>query len=345
MMVIGIDAHKRSHTAVTVDEMGRQGFTKTVGTTTQDHLRLLQWAVGLGENRLWAIEDCRHLTRRLERDLIAAGESVVRVSPKLMAHVRDSARSYGKSDPIDALAVARAALREPSLPIARLDGVEREVRLLVDHREDLVAERTRIIARLRWHLHELDPGWTPPAKLQRGTAFDKVEAHLSGHSHGAIVRRLALRLVEHLRLLTVEIDELTAEITTRITTIAPSLLAIVGCGALTAAKILGETANAGRFRSKDAFARHNGTAPLPVWSSNKQRHRLSRTGNRQLNAALHRIALTQARCHPPARELLTRRKNNGDGGMESLRVLKRRLSDVVYRAMLADQADPHASAA
>ena len=151
-------------------------MTKTVGTTTQDHLRLLKWAVGLAEERLWAIEDCRHLTRRLERDLIAAGESVVRVSPKLMAHVRDSARSYGKSDPIDALAVARAALREPDLPIARLDGVERELRLLVDHREDLVAERTRIISRLRWHLHELDPGWIPPAKLERHSAFDKVDA-------------------------------------------------------------------------------------------------------------------------------------------------------------------------
>ena len=130
--------------------------------------------------------------------------------------------------------------------------------------------------------------------------------------------------------------KLTAEITLRVTAIAPLLLAIVGCGALTAAKIVGETAHAGRFRSKDAFARHNGTAPLPVWSSNKQRHRLSRTGNRQLNTALHRIALTQARLHPPARELLDRRKNNGDGGMEALRILKRRLSDVVYRALRAD---------
>ena len=81
-----------------------------------------------------------------------------------MAHIRDSARTYGKSDPIDALAVARAALREPDLPVARLDGAERELRLLVDHREDLVAERTRIISRLRWHLHELDPGWTAPGK-------------------------------------------------------------------------------------------------------------------------------------------------------------------------------------
>ena len=193
MMVIGIDAHKRSHTTVTVDEMGRAGSTKTVGTTTQDHLRLLKWAVDLAEERLWAIEDCRHLTRRLERDLIAAGESVVRVPPKLMAHLRDSARSYGKSDPIDALAVARAALREPDLPIARLDGVERELRLLVNHREDLVGERTRIISRLRWHLHELDPGWIQPAKLERHSAFDKVDLHLSGYSDGTVVRRLALR--------------------------------------------------------------------------------------------------------------------------------------------------------
>ncbi len=108
-------------------------------------------------------------------------------------------------------------------------------------------------------------------------------------------------------------------------------------GPLTAAKIFGETAQVRRFRSKDAYARHNGAAPLPVWSSNKQRHRLSRNGNRQLNAALHRIAMTQARLHPPARELMQRRQLNGDGGMEALRILKRRLSDVVYRAMLTDQ--------
>ncbi|WP_204164823.1 transposase [Rhodococcus oxybenzonivorans] len=90
------------------------------------------------------------------------------------------------------------------------------------------------------------------------------------------------------------------------------------------------------MHSKDAFARHNGTAPLPVWSSNRARHRLSRTGNRQLNAAIHRIALTQARCHPDARALLARRKASGDGGMEALRILKRRLSDVVFTAMAAD---------
>ena len=119
--------------------------------------------------------------------------------------------------------------------------------------------------------------------------------------------------------------------------LAPSLLAIPGCGPLIAAKLVGETARVDRFHSKDAFARHNGTAPLPVWSSNRARHRLSRTGNRQLNAAIHRIALTQARCHPDARALLARRKASGDGGMEALRILKRRLSDVVFKAMAADQ--------
>ncbi len=109
-----------------------------------------------------------------------------------------------------------------------------------------------------------------------------------------------------------------------------------GCGAITAAKILGETAGIDRFRSKDAYARHTGTAPMPVWSSNKARHRLSRTGNRQLNAALHRMALAQAHWHPPAKQMMERRKAGGDSGREALRVLKRRLSDVVYAALRAD---------
>ena len=213
MMVIGIDAHKRTHTAVGVDQTGRQLSTKTIGTTSKDHLSLLRWATEQSGDRLWAIEDCRHLSRRLERDLIAAGERIVRVPPKLMANVRDGARTYGKSDPIDALAVARAALREPDLPEACLDGAERELRLLVDHREDLVAERTRIIARLRWHLHELDPGWKAPTKMDRTSAFDKVQAHLSNSS--GLVAELAARLVEHLRRLTAEIDELKGEITSR----------------------------------------------------------------------------------------------------------------------------------
>src|SRR5207249_8754977 len=118
----------------------------------------------------------RHLTRRLERDLLAAGETVLRVPPKLMAGARRSNREPGKSDPIDALSVARAALREPDLPAARLDGLERELRLLVDHREDLVVDRTEIELRLRWHLHELLPGEEPaPRSLARLHVLNALE--------------------------------------------------------------------------------------------------------------------------------------------------------------------------
>lgn len=335
MVTIGVDAHKRSHTVVVVDEQGRRLAQTTAGTTSDDHLRLLVWAARQGSERLWAVEDCRHLSRRLERDLLAAGERIVRVPPKLMAHARDGARTFGKSDPIDALAVARAALREPDLPRARLDGDDRELRLLVDHREDLVQERTRIINRLRWHLHELDPGNEPAARsLNHVRNLDKLAARLTGLE--GTVARFARELSERCRQLTIEIKQLEQEITKLVHTLAPSLLAICGCGPLTAAKIVGETAGIDRFKSNNAYARHNGTAPLPVWSSNRARHRLSRTGNRQLNAAIHRIALTQAQWHPDAKTMIARRKAQGDGGLEALRILKRRLSDVVYRALKTD---------
>lgn len=335
MVIIGIDAHKRSHTAVVVDEQGRQLAQRTTGTSSSDHLQLLAWTAGYGSERLWAVEDCRHLSRRLEHDLLAAGERILRVPPKLMANTRDGARTFGKSDPIDALAVARAVLRETDLPVARLDGPEREVRLLVDHREDLVAERTRMISRLRWHLHELDPCNEPAARtLNHLRNLDRLAQRLEGVE--GTIARIARDLTDRCRSLTIEINQLQHEISQLVSALAPSLLAVCGCGPLTAAKILAETAGIDRFKSNDAYARHNGTAPLPVWSSNRARHRLSRTGNRQLNAALHRIALTQARIHPDARAMLARRRANGDGGLEALRVLKRRLSDVVYRALKAD---------
>ena len=336
MVIFGIDAHKRTHTVVAVDETGRQLACRTFTTTTAAHLELFSWAETINEQRLWAVEDCRHVSRRLERDLLGAGERIVRVPPKLMADTRRAARTYGKSDPIDALAVARAALRESDLPTARLDGPERDIRLLVDHRDDLVAERSRIMSRLRWHLHELDPAWAPaPRSLDRPKTWTAIEARLAGVD--GLVARIARDLVGRCRQLTIDINALTVEITALVTPLAPTLLAIVGCGPLTAAKIIAETAGIGRFRSANAYARHTGTAPLPVWSANRTRHRLSRTGNRQLNAALHRIALTQARWHPGARALLARRRAQGDSNREAFRILKRRLNDVVYRALHADQ--------
>jgi transposase len=337
MVLIGIDAHKRSHTLVVCDEQGRQLAERTIASCSSEHPAVLAWAARFGARRLWAVEDCRHLSRRLERDLLAAGERVLRVPPKLMAHARDGARTYGKSDAIDALAVARAALREPHLPCARLDGAERELRLLVDHREDLVAERTRASNRLRWHLHELDPTLEPaPGALRRLRTLERLACELEAGQ--GLVARLARELVERCRQLTLQIQALEQEIAARLPTLAPSLLAIPGCGTLTAAKILGETAGIDRFHSSAAYARHNGTAPLPVSSAGVPRHRLSRTGNRQLNAALHRIAVTQSRWHPQAKALIARRTAAGNSNREALRVLKRRLSDVVYRALKNDAA-------
>jgi transposase len=208
----------------------------------------------------------------LEANLLAAGQAVVRVPPQLMAGARRGGRERGKSDPIDALAVARAALREPNLPVAHLDGAAREIRLLVDHREDLVTERTRLQSRLRWHLHELFPGLEIPLKSLRNepmlTALDARLSPLTG-----TVADIARELVARCRALNQRANDLAHQIGQLVRKMVPTLLALPGCGELSAAKIIGEVAGAERFRSRAAFARWNGTAPIPVWSSNTTRHR------------------------------------------------------------------------
>ena len=337
MVTIGADLHKRSHTLVAVDERGRKLAERTASATPAGHLALLRWARERFAERHWALEDCRHLSRGFERDLLTAGETVVRVPPKLMSGMRRSGREPGKSDPIDALATARVALREPDLPVARLDGAERELRLLVDHREDLVAERTRILSRLRWHLHELTPGEEAPARgLDRRHVLDALEVRLDGLD--GTVARIARELLARVRELSTTIDALEREVSDLVRAQAPTLLALTGCGPLTEAKLLGETAGVGRFKSAAAFARHNGTAPVPVWSGNETRHRLSRGGNRQINVALHRIAETQLQRPGRGREYLEKRLAAGNTKTEAIRALRRRLSDEVFRRMRQDEA-------
>lgn len=253
-----------------------------------------------------------------------------------MAGARRSSRERGKSDPIDALAVARAAWREPGLPHATLDGASRQLRLLVDHRDDLVAERTRTICRLRWHIHEIAPDLPVPAKgLRRKCVIHAVSDHLT--TLEGTVAEIARELLERVAQLNRRADDLERQIKALVVEQAPSLLDIPGCGALTAAKIVGETAGGSRFRSKAAFARWNGTAPVPVWSGNTGRFRLNRGGNRQVNAALHRIAVTQAGRPTLGRAYIERRIAAGDTRTEALRLLRRRLSDVVFRTLLADE--------
>ena len=173
MIVIGLDVHKQSVTAVAVDEAGRPLAERVIPVGSDE---LLGWATELDGKRLWAVEDCRQLTGWLERQLLGVGEELVRVPPKLTVPERRAGRTRGKSDPIDALAIARAALREPDL--ARPRGGERTLRdlkLLVDHRDDLVDQRRRTQQRLRWHLHQLDPTYQVPLRmLSRGSHLERV---------------------------------------------------------------------------------------------------------------------------------------------------------------------------
>jgi transposase len=334
MVTLGGDCHKRTHTLVAVDDNGHELGVKTVSAVTVGHLEALNWARKWPERR-WALENCRHLSRRLEADLLLAGEAVVQVSPKLMAGARRSAREWGKSDPIDALAVARAALRESDLPVARLEGESREVKLLLDHRDDLVAERTRVQNRLRWHLHELEPNFDVPERsLSRRVVMKQVEKVLAAHC--GVAADIAVELLQRVRQLTERINELAAQLRTLVTGLAPNLLELSGCGALSAAKLIGETAGIIRFKTQARFAMHNGSAPIPVWSGNSQRHRLNRSGNRQLNAALHRIALTQMRLGGRGYDYIQHRRACGDTKKEAIRALRRRISDEVFRRMWLD---------
>lgn len=336
MVTLGADAHKHTHTIVAADEHGGQVGQRTVAATPQGHLEALRWTAQWDVRR-WAVEDCRHVSRRLSADLLRAGAVMSRVSPRVMGRARSSARTPGNSDPIDALAVARAALREPDLPAVQLDGSARDIRLLVDHREDLVAERRRIQNHLRGHLHELQPGEEPPARgLDRMVVLDRVARQLEAHHR--TVARTAAELLARCRKLTACINELQREITQLVASTAPALLRLTGCGPLSAAKVADEVAGVRRFHSRSAFAAHNGTAPIPVWSGNRERFRLNRGGNRHLNCALHRIAMTQVRLQGPGRDYFAKRRAAGDTKSEAIRALRRRISDEVCRRLLGDEA-------
>jgi len=340
MVVVGADVHKRTHTLVAVSEVGRKLGQKVVAATTAGHAEAVMWArERFGAELVWGIEDCRNMSARLERDLLTAGQKVVRVPTKLMTQTRASARTRGKSDPIDALAVARAVLREPDLPIASHDETSRELKLLTDRRETLVGQRTAAINQLRWRVHELDPA-RAPGSLDRVKHQQALRAWLE--TLPGLVAELARAELADICRLTDQINALADRIGARVREIAPALLALYGCGELTAAKIVGETAGITRFKNEAAFARHAGVAPIPVWSGNTAgRVRLSRSGNRQLNTALHTIALTQMRLPGPGhdyyRKLLAAKKT----GAEARRCLKRSLARTVYHRLHTDHKTRH----
>jgi transposase len=337
MMVLGADTHKRSHTIAAINELtGRQITDVTVRATRRSFEELLVWARGLDDaDRVWAIEDCRHVSGALERFLLARGERVVRVPPKLMAGARTSGRERGKSDVIDAVAIARAATREgvETLPVAQLAGPELDVRLLVDHRERLVGQRTRLINDLRWGLHDLWPEFEIPPRALIGRGWqDRVDGRLKRAAQSTRVR-IARDELRRIRELTRAIAALQAELAPMVAALAPGLLAERGCATLTAAKLIGEIAGVGRFATDAKLARTAAAAPIPASSGRTDRHRLDRGGNRQLNCALHRLAVSKARLDPETAAYLARKQAEGKTRREALRCLKRHLARRVFKIL------------
>ena len=342
MIVIGADTHKRNHTLVAVDgQTGQPRGQLQIPASDAGSLEALRFAAGLDGERVWAIEDCRHVSARLEAALIAAGERVIRVPSIMTAQARKTSRQAGKSDLIDARAVALVAVRDgiDSFTRAFCDENAMEVRLLCDYRDQLISERTRIINRLRWHLVTLAPDLEAqlvPAALKGPRICARLTRQLARLPAGPRLRvaRQQLRRISEIGR---EERELLAELATLIEAHAPQLLAQPGCGTVTAAIIIGHTAGAQRFPTDGHFARYAGTAPVPASSGNTQRHRLHRGGDRQLNRAIHIIALSRARTDPDTRAYLDRKHAEGKTKRDAIRCLKRHLARRVWRLLYTTQ--------
>ena len=228
MVVVGVDAHKRTHTCVAVDGSGRKLGEKTVPATTVGNASALRWALStFGPDLTWGIEDVRNVSRRLEQELVTAGQRVVRVPTHLMARTRAFARTRGKSDSIDATAVARAVLREPDLPVAQHDSVSRELQLLIERRETLVEQRTATVNRVQWRIHELDPVRSNNLKpLIYAKHRDPVAAWLA--KQAGLVAELAFDELDDIARLTQLINALEKRIGERVRVHARHLLALPG---------------------------------------------------------------------------------------------------------------------
>ena len=338
MIVIGADTHKRNHTLVALD--GQTGATRgqlQIAASDQGALEALRFAAGLADDRVWAIEDCRHVSARLEAALVAAGERVIRVPAAMTDQARKVSRRAGKSDLIDARAVVLVAVRDgvDSFPAAFCDQQAMEIRILNDYRDQLICERTRMICRLRWHLVTLAPeleAQLAQASLKGPRVCARLARQLARlpQSPRLRVSRALLRRISEIGR---EERQLLTELADLIEAHAPALIAQPGCGTVTAAIIIGHTAGAQRFPTDGHFARHAGIAPVPASSGNTQRQRLHRGGDRQLNRAIHIIALSRARTDPATRAYLERKHAEGKTHLEAIRCLKRHLARRIWRLL------------
>lgn len=330
MAAIGIDTHKATLAACAVDERGAVVDEREFSNDPAGHRALANWAESITPGALIGIEGSATYGAVLAHRLLATGLAVCEVPPHLSRRERIHTRRAGKSDPGDALAIARVTLRETRLPPVRGADASRELQMLVEARDDLVSEATRARNRLHADLLVLSPGYQQHAVRLVGVR-QLAWARRALSRRPELQARLARERLARLGALGRQIRALEAEIAVRVA--GHPLLSLPGVGPLVAAKLLGEVGDPARFRSADAFAAFAGAAPIPASSGQVQRMRLNRGGNRQINRALFTIALVQAGHHPPAKALMARKRLEGKSGREALRCLKRHLARRVYRLM------------
>jgi transposase len=337
-VMIGVDPHKRSHTAVAIDGDEVELASATVRATRHQVDELLGWAARF-EDRTWAIESAGGLGYLLGQQLVAAGERVVDVPATLAARVRvlGSGRS-NKNDPNDALSVAIAALHAPRLTVVERSDHSGVLRLYAKRNSDLGRARNRTACRLHALLAELVAGGIPK-EINARSAQRLLESVTPTSPVERARHALACEHLEDLRRFDEQMRTSKQRLAAAVRESGTTLTELFGVGPVVAAMVIGYTGDVRRFRNRDHYAAYSGTAPIEMSSGGRIVHRLSRRGNRQLNHAIHIAAITQIRfAHSPGRAFFDRKVAEGKTKREAVRALKRRISDAIYRQLLHDAA-------
>jgi transposase len=335
-VLIGVDPHKTSVAVAAVEKAKGDLLERAAFPQDRSGLRSLdRWAKRFPERR-WAVENAGGLGRYLAVRLASSGESVVDVPPKLSARVRVlSSGNARKNDGVDALATALAASRNKRLAAVDPEAASEAMRLLSERREDLVAERTRSLNRLHALLRDLLPGGVA-GKLSADRAARILRSIRPKGASVRLRRQLASEVLRDVRTLDRKISDLDERIEAEVQASGTTLTEIFGIGPILAARIIGTVGDVMRFSTKAHFASYSGTAPVEASSGEVVRHRLSMTGNRHLNYALHMVAVCQARSDARGGSYYRKKIAEGKSRKEALRCLKRRVSDAVFRSLLED---------
>jgi transposase len=345
VVMIGVDPHKGSHTAVALGTGEVVLGQVRVRASAAQAERLLAWAQAWPE-RTWAVEGAGGLGHLLAQQLVAAGERVLDVQPKLAARVRLLADgAVNKNDPNDARSVAIAALRSPSCLPVRPDDHAAVLKIWAKRHRDLSRTRNQVTCRLHAALCELIPGGVSTEIYAAQAARILEEAEPCGAVQQARAE-LAAELTADLRHVDALLRETKKKLAVAVRASGTSLTEVFGVGPVIAATVIGDVRDVSRFRGRDRFAAYNGTAPIEVSSGNRVIYRLSMRGNRRLNHAIHMAAITQIRYkHSDGRTYYDKKIAEGKTGKEALRALKRQISDAIYKHLKADAARAAAASA